>query len=162
MQLTFRRMTLVDLDRVVQLDRLSFSLPWPESSFRFEISENEASRCWVAECLDDAGLPLIVGMIVVWLIIDEVHIATIAVDPEFRRQGIAQHLLAYTLMDACRSGGNKAFLEVRRANLAARSLYEKFGFNEIGIRKKYYQDNGEDAVMMNQEKLEINLLESLH
>jgi [ribosomal protein S18]-alanine N-acetyltransferase len=148
-------MALRDLEQVIQLDQVSFSLPWPESSFKFEITKNEASRCWVAEIGNK-----IIGMIVTWLIVDEVHIATFAVDPDYRRQGIAQRLLAHTLIDAARSGGSKAFLEVRKGNLAAQALYRKFGFEEIGTRKKYYQDNGEDAVMMNLERFEINLFES--
>ena len=149
-------MAITDLDQVTELDRASFSLPWPESSFKYEIEKNEASRCWVAE----SGSK-IVGMIVTWLIVDEVHVATFAVSPTLRRQGIAQRLLTHTLMDAYKHGARKAFLEVREGNLPARGLYKKFGFEEAGLRKKYYQDNGEDAVMMNLEKLEIDLLESL-
>jgi len=158
--LTFRHMTLDDLERVLQVDRASFTLPWPESSFRFELTKNESARCWVAETQTENSTPAIVGIIVVWLILDEIHIATFAVDPTYRRLGIAQRLLAHTLLDAHQSGGKKAFLEVRKGNLAARNLYGKFGFEEIGIRKKYYQDNGEDAVMMNLEIIQINLLES--
>lgn len=151
-------MSLDDLDRVVELDHLSFSLPWPESSFRFELLENPSSRCYVAETLD---LPTqLVGMIITWLIVDEIHIATFAVDPAFRRQGIARRLLAHTLIEGAKSGGEKAFLEVRKGNLPARSLYSGFGFEEIGVRKKYYQDNGEDAVMMNLEVLKIDVLET--
>jgi [ribosomal protein S18]-alanine N-acetyltransferase len=83
------------------------------------------------------------------------------VDPDYRRQGIAQKLLAHTLLDGLQSGGEKGFLEVREGNLAARRLYEKFGFEDIGLRKKYYQDNGENAVMMNLEHPDIDMLESL-
>jgi len=149
-------MTLQDVEQVIELDRASFTLPWPERSFRFEIETNEASRCWVAE--SDAK---IIAMIVTWLIVDEVHVATFAVSPDWRRQGIAQRLLAHTLLDAARLGATKSYLEVRKGNLPARALYEKFGFVEVGIRKKYYQDNKEDAVMMNLEHLDIPLLESL-
>lgn len=156
--INIREMTITDLDRVVELDRISFSLPWPESSFRFELLENPSSRCYVAETLIQPVKLL--GMIVTWLIIDEVHIATFAVDPTYRRQGIARRLLAHTLIEGARSGGQKAFLEVRKGNLAARALYSSFGFEEVGIRKKYYQDNGEDAVMMNLEVLKIEALES--
>lgn len=154
-------MTLNDLEEVVQLDQAAFSLPWPESSFKFEIEKNECSRCWVVEIDVEGGKKQLVGMIVAWLIVDEVHIATFAIREEFRRQGIASRLLAHTLMDAVKSGGEKGFLEVRRGNLAARALYQKFGFVEVGVRKKYYQDNGEDAVLMNLDPLEIKLLESL-
>ncbi len=149
-------MTLDDLAEVIRLDHASFSLPWPESSFRFEIEKNECSRCWGA-LLDSK----IVGIMVAWLIVDEIHIATFAVDPAYRRQGIAQKLLAHTLIDGLRSGGVKGFLEVREGNLAARKLYEKFGFENVGIRKNYYKDNGENAVMLNLENPDIDMLESL-
>lgn len=149
-------MTLDDLAEVIRLDHASFSLPWPESSFRFEIEKNECSRCWVA-LLDSK----IVGIMVAWLIVDEIHIATFAVDPAYRRQGIAQKLLAHTLIDGLRSGGVKGFLEVREGNLVARELYEKFGFEDVGIRKNYYKDNGENALMLNLENPDIDVLEAL-
>lgn len=152
-------MEIRDLEDVVQLDRLSFSLPWPESSFRFELEKNEFSRCWVAEKADSEGNPRMIGMIVIWLIEDEVDIATFAVHPDTRQQKVAQRLLAYALLDACRSGGEKAYLEVRKGNVAARTLYQKFGFVEVGIRKAYYQDNQEDAVLMNLEEMQIPQLE---
>src|ERR1043165_3696536 len=94
MSLIIRKMTLEDIPAVVELDHKSFSLPWPERSFRFEIGENPASHCWVAE-LDGK----VVGMIVVWLIVDEAHVATIATHPDFRRQGIGKNLLSYALRD---------------------------------------------------------------
>lgn len=149
-------MTINDLEEVIQLDHASFALPWPASSFKFEIEENECSRCWVA-LLENK----IVGIMVAWLIIDEIHIATFAVDPAYRRQGIAQKLLVHTLIDGLKSGGEKGFLEVREGNLPARRLYEKFGFEDVGIRNKYYKDNGENAVMMNLETPDIDVLESL-
>lgn len=149
-------MTLDDLEEVIRLDHASFSLPWPESSFRFEIEKNECSRCWVA-LLDHE----IVGIMVAWLIVDEIHIATFAVDPDYRRQGIAQKLLVHTLVDGFESGGKIGFLEVREGNLPARRLYEKFGFVDVGIRKNYYKDNGENAVMMNLEHPDIDVLESM-
>jgi ribosomal-protein-alanine N-acetyltransferase len=152
-------MVIEDLEKVSHLDRISFSLPWPESSFKFEIDQNEVSRCWVAETAGEAAPPVLAGMIVTWVIYDEVHIATFAVAPEFRNQKIAQRLLAHTLMDACHSGAQKVFLEVRRGNTAARALYQKFGFVEVGARPHYYQDNGEDAVMMNLEEIEMTRLE---
>ena len=154
-------MELEDLEEVIRLDHLSFTLPWPESSFRFEIEKNEVSRCWVAEIQNTDGKLQIVGMIVVWFIVDEVHIATIAVSPDVRGKRIGQRLLTHTLIDAFHSGAQKAFLEVRRGNVAAIELYKKFGFIEVGIRKKYYQDNGEDAILMNLEDLQIERLEAL-
>ena len=87
-----RRMTLNDLPAVMELDQISFTMPWPERSFHFELTDNPASRCWVYE-LDGK----IAGMIVAWLLVDEAHIATIATHPEYRRQGIAKKLLTYAL-----------------------------------------------------------------
>ncbi len=151
-------MTSADLEAVVALDRMSFSLPWPESSFRFEVEENKVSRCWVAVIREEDATPIIVGMIVIWLIVDEAHVATLAVHPEYRGMGIARRLFAYTLLDAYHSGASRSFLEVRRGNLAAQQLYQQFGFKEVGIRPRYYRDNHEDAVMMNLETIDPDLL----
>jgi ribosomal-protein-alanine N-acetyltransferase len=158
--LNIRRMEIQDLQKVSELDKISFSLPWPESSFKFEIEHNQVSRCWVAEIASEASQPVVIGMIVAWLIVDEVHIATLAVQPEYRKLHIAQQLLIRILTDGYRSGAVKAFLEVRKSNLAARSLYKKFGFVESGVRKRYYQDNGEDAVLMNLDEFDLDLWKS--
>jgi ribosomal-protein-alanine N-acetyltransferase len=83
-------MVIEDLEKVSELDYLSFSLPWPKSSFKFEIEQNPSSRCWVVETNSEGTQPIIVGMIVVWLIVDEIHVATFAVNPDFRNQRIAQ------------------------------------------------------------------------
>ena len=143
MNVMIRKMTLDDVEQVIAIDCVSFSLPWHERSFRFELTDNPASRCWVAE-VDGK----IVGMIVVWLIVDEVHVATIATHPEFRRQGIAKNLLAHALQHMSSEGAQSSFLEVRASNLAAQDLYRKFGFEESGVRRRYYRDNDEDAILM--------------
>lgn len=148
-----------DLPWVIELDQQSFTLPWSESAFHFEVEKNPAARCWAAEI--HGGSPVIVGMIVVWLIMDEIHIATLAVDPTQRRLQVGQQLLAFTLADGIKSGATKSFLEVRSGNLAARALYRKFGFEEVGIRKKYYSDNGEDAILMNLDPIDSELVKSL-
>jgi [ribosomal protein S18]-alanine N-acetyltransferase len=138
-----RKMTLEDVPTVVALDQISFSLPWPERSFRYELSTNEASRCWVAE-VDGR----VVGMIVGWLLVDEMHIATIATHPDYRRQGIGSKLLSHTLRQSMDEGANSSFLEVREGNLAAQEMYLKFGYEKMGRRKRYYRDNNEDAILM--------------
>jgi ribosomal-protein-alanine N-acetyltransferase len=153
-------MELADLEAVIALDRISFAMPWPESSFRFELTENNCSRCWVAEAKDEDGQEKLAGMAVLWQIVDELHVATFAVNPEFRRHKIGERLMAKALLDGFSGGANKAFLEVRCGNLAARNLYNKFGFTEEGIRKGYYQDNGEDAILMNLESPDLKGLES--
>jgi len=125
------------------LDKLSFTLPWPERSFRFEITENPASRCWVIE--DDKK---IVGMIVAWMLVDEAHVATIATHPDHRRQGIARKLLTYALRYMSKEGAVTSFLEVRESNHAAQEMYRKFGYEAVGRRKRYYKDTDEDAILM--------------
>lgn len=153
MNVMIRKMTMDDIEKVVAIDRVSFSLPWPERSFRFELTDNPASRCWVAE-VDGK----IAGMVVVWLIVDEVHIATIATHPEFRRQGIAKNLLSYALQNLSTEGAQSSFLEVRAGNLAAQEMYRKFGYEESGVRRRYYRDNDEDAILMTLESLDVEKL----
>jgi ribosomal-protein-alanine N-acetyltransferase len=143
MTLNLRRMAEADLSAVQQIDRASFSLPWPERSFRFELTSNPASRCWVAEIEGQ-----VVGMLVIWMIVDEAHIATIASHPDYRRLGIGEKLLLKALEAAAREGAVRAFLEVRAGNEAAQAMYRKLGFVEDGRRKHYYKDNGEDAILM--------------
>jgi len=147
---SIRRMTLDDLEQVTAMDRASFPLPWPERSFYFEITANPSARCWVAET-DDGR---VVGMLVLWLIVDEAHIATIATRRDFRRQGIAGRLLTESLKSAYAEGARRAFLEVRAGNTAAQAMYRKFGFEVSGRRPRYYKDNGEDAVLMTLQRLE--------
>ena len=142
-------MALDDLPAVIELDKLSFSLPWPERSFRFELTENTASRCWVAE-LDGK----ITGMIVAWLLVDEAHIATLATHPGFRRQGVARNLLTYALRYMSKEGAVTSFLEVRESNTAAQEMYHQFGYEEVGRRKRYYKDTNEDAILMTLNGLE--------
>jgi ribosomal-protein-alanine N-acetyltransferase len=143
MKFSIRRMTLDDVEQVVAIDQVSFSLPWPERTFRYEIAENSASRPWV---LDMDGR--VVAMIVVWFIIDEAHIATIATHPDFRRQGFGRKLLVYALMAAKEEGAQTALLEVRESNDKAQEMYLKLGFVEVNRRPQYYSDNGEDAILM--------------
>jgi ribosomal-protein-alanine N-acetyltransferase len=144
-----RKMTLDDLVQVVAIDQVSFSLPWPQRSFQFELTDNPASRCWVAE-LDGRVAAMLVG----WYIVDELHVATIATHPDFRGQGIGGDLLAHGLRAAKAEGALTSFLEVRAGNLAALEMYRKFGYVESGRREHYYNDNGEDAVLMTLESLE--------
>lgn len=153
-----RKMTAADLPRVIEIDRGSFSLPWPESSFHYEVGKNDASRCWVAEAQDAAGNIVIAGMIVGWLIVDEIHIATVAAAPEFRRLGIGRKLMVHLLLEAQKEGAVVSFLEVRKGNTAARQMYVELGYQEDGVRPHYYQDNHEDAILMSLPKIDPDLL----
>ena len=156
-KISYRPMRLEDIERVQEIDSLSFSLPWPKSSFEFEL-KNPASRPRVAEIMDENDQPVLVGMICAWIILDELHIATIATHPDFRKQGIGKKMLAKMLLEAASEGVKLAYLEVRRGNLVAQKLYAEFGFKTVGIRSRYYADNHEDALMMNLEEIDTEQL----
>ncbi len=147
-----RAMQTGDLVQVQYIDRNSFSLPWPTSAYNYELT-NPQSLLWVAEIPGEEKPPKIIGMIVMWLIIDEAHIATLAVEPEYRRQGIGRNLLAIALREAAHIGMQEATLEVRANNLEAQSLYRKFKFEIVGFRPHYYRDNSEDALIMTMKNL---------
>jgi ribosomal-protein-alanine N-acetyltransferase len=146
--LHIRPMTLVDIERVHLIDQLSFSMPWPLSSYRYELTENKASLSHVAELILEGNTPIVVGMVVTWLIIDEAHIATIAVHPNYRGLGIGKLLLTCSLQEAIRAGAVTATLEVRAGNQVAAHMYTGFGFKIAGRRPRYYHDNQEDALIM--------------
>lgn len=141
--LLIRKMIEADLEQVVAIDQVSFSLPWPSSSFIYELKDNFSSRSWVAE-MDRRVAAMMVG----WLIMDELHIATIATHPDYRRRGIGKKLLLHALRAAKAEGVTRAFLEVREGNHAALSMYRNLGFAEDGRRNEYYKDNNEDAILM--------------
>lgn len=158
-------MTLQDVARVRQIDKLSFPLPWSEGSYRYEVTRNHSSVCWVAEAAPSSGLAQpagmgeVVGMIVLWVIVDEAHIATIATHPDYRGKGIGRRLLAHGLLAAHQRGARMAFLEVRRSNRVAQNLYDQFGFQFTGERPRYYKDNNEDALLMTLDPIDTQMLE---
>jgi [ribosomal protein S18]-alanine N-acetyltransferase len=147
-QTSIRPMEIADLDQVFAIDQVSFKLPWPLRAFQYEISENPFSKCWVAETTLPDQSPRIVGMTVIWMIVDETHIATIAVHPEYRRQGIGALLLETILKESVIQGMHQVTLEVREGNSTARNLYQSYGFEIVGKRPRYYKDNNEDALIM--------------
>lgn len=158
--IVLRRMSLEDVSQVHALDKLSFTMPWPERSFRYDLTENRNSALWVAEAV--AGdMRRVIAMIVIWLIVDEVHIGTLAVHPDYRRKGIARRLLAQALLDGILRGMLTALLEVRRSNEPALALYRQFGFEVVSVRPRYYRDNNEDALLMTLGHLDSEKLRSL-
>jgi [ribosomal protein S18]-alanine N-acetyltransferase len=147
-------MTESDIPEVVRIDQASYSLPWPERGFIYEVKDNPNSIPLVAEITNDQGKQQIVGFIVVWVIIDEAHVGTIAVADGFRQMGLGETLLKTGLKTARERGALQGYLEVRKGNAPALSLYKKLGFTVDAIRPKYYQDNQEDAFLMSLKSLD--------
>lgn len=148
--MNIRRMKAADLQVVSFIDELSFNQPWPPAAFEIELYNNDA-RCWVAELEGSQAAPeekRVVAALVIWRVLDEAHIATIAVLPEFRQQGIGRLLLKTGMRAAYAEGARIYHLEVRAGNLAAQKMYLDFGYEVVGRRLKYYKDNGEDALLM--------------
>ena len=147
--LEIRRMEAGDLDAVMEIEHLCFSIPWSRESFRIEIEEN---KCALYIVLTEDGRP--VAYAGTWLVISEGHITNIAVHPDFRGRGYGERITRAMMEAALEIGIGWMTLEVRRGNSVAQSLYKKLGFSEVGVRKRYYEDNGEDALVMVVESLE--------
>lgn len=150
-----------DIPQVATLDQLSFADPWPQGSFEYELKANDYSLCLVAENPDAAESENVIGALVIWLIVDEAHIATIAVHPNYRHRGIGRWLLAEGLLQAAERGAVKSLLEVRSGNMEALHLYYGFGFKAVGLRPNYYQAEQEDALLLDLDPLDIELLRNL-
>ncbi len=147
-RLRIEPMTLDDLPAVHAIERASFTTPWPDDAYRSELRTNRLATYVVARAGDE-----VVGFAGLWLMVDEAHVTTFAVDPAWRRRGIGEHLLVALLDVSIARGAREATLEVRLSNVAARRLYEKYGFRPVGLRPRYYTDNGEDALIMTTEPL---------
>ena len=147
-KLTIESMRVEDLAEVQKIELASFSSPWPENAYRSELMTNRLASYLVARV---GGRIVAYGGM--WLMVDEGHIITFAVHPDWRRQRIGERLLLAFLDLAADRGAHEATLEVRLSNLPARRLYEKYGFRPVGLRPRYYSDNGEDALIMTTEPL---------
>ncbi|MBE3559830.1 MAG: ribosomal protein S18-alanine N-acetyltransferase [Ktedonobacteraceae bacterium] len=177
-------MTMSDVPRVIEIERLAYPSTWPPSAYRKELQDNRwahyivlrdkqladrraevvpqderprkarpfpfslwpTSRPMVADLSPD--LNSIIGFAGLWLMVDEAHITTIAVHPDFRRRGLGELLLVSLIDIAYEIGARWVTLEVRVSNYPAQSLYRKYGFHEAGLRHRYYSDNQEDALIM--------------
>jgi ribosomal-protein-alanine N-acetyltransferase len=146
-------MTLEDIPRVHAIDMASFALPWPEKSYHYELTQNTSSMALVAEVDDGNGQAIVIGLSVVWIIVDEAHIATIVIHPDYREQGFGKRLLAEALRHSIQRGATMATLEVREGNWMAQQMYQQFGFTIVGRRFQYYKDNNEDAILMTLHKM---------
>lgn len=137
-------MTRNDLDAVLEIERASFLTPWTKRSFLFDLEDNPYSRTFVA-CEPDGR---IAGYVCAWVLYEELKINNIAVRPDLRGSGAGRGLLRQVLAEGRRAGCQVALLEVRPSNVAARALYEKEGFVQVGRRKNYYREEKEDALVL--------------
>ncbi|MFZ3072961.1 MAG: ribosomal protein S18-alanine N-acetyltransferase [Thermodesulfobacteriota bacterium] len=137
-------MTSLDIDAVMEIEKVSFPRPWLREFFEKEL-ESPISYCFVAKAVLD-GREIIAGYMVFWIVDEEAHILNIAVTPELRNMGLAKKLLSFSLEFMLEKGVVAAYLEVRTSNEAAKKLYARFGFKDLYVRKKYY--GSEDAVVM--------------
>lgn len=145
--LRVRKMALDDIPAVLEIDRQSFPVPWSEHTYRLELTGNPSAHLLVAEIRRRHGFKVI-GYIGYWLIVDEAHISTLAVDPRVRRRGVGKKLLSTALRSAARKGAERVTLEVRESNSGAIAMYQSFGFELHSRKSEYYRDNGEDALVM--------------
>ncbi|MGM9924774.1 MAG: ribosomal protein S18-alanine N-acetyltransferase [Bacillus sp. (in: firmicutes)] len=141
--LSFRLMEEKDLDEIMELEHRCFTVPWTKDAFYNEIHQNKFATYIV---LEEEGK--IIGYCGAWLVIDEAHITNVAILPEYRGRGLGEALMV-KMMDKCREESiERMTLEVRVSNVVAQSLYRKLGFQNGAIRKNYYSDNQEDAIVM--------------
>jgi [ribosomal protein S18]-alanine N-acetyltransferase len=155
-------MTLADLDEVMAIERVAFSAPWSMRAYRYEITENEHSTMhvvrpaprsngWLGQLAYQLSLTKrgpVLGYAGFWLLVDDAHIATIAVHPRWRGRGLGELLLLSLFDRGAEQGARRATLEVRVSNQAALGLYHKYGFEIASRRRHYYADNNEDAYIM--------------
>jgi ribosomal-protein-alanine N-acetyltransferase len=172
-----------DIPEIIDIERDSFSMAWPANSYRRELEQNRMARYVVLRyepgpgeppftrrARDTRPFPLsllpnpfergeadndapIVGYGGLWLMVDEAHVTSVAVRPEFRGKGLGQLLMLVLFDIALQRDARWVTLEVRLSNTGAQNLYKKLGFHEAGIRPRYYTDNNEDAVIMWSEEL---------
>jgi [ribosomal protein S18]-alanine N-acetyltransferase len=135
---------LDNLDDIVELEARSFTNPWPREMIARELAESSVTRMYVLR----TPQLRVAAFCLCWLIVDELHINTIAVDPGVRRQGYATRMMEYVLADAAAAGAVRATLEVRRSNTSAIALYERLGFAVCAVRPHYYSQPEEDALIL--------------
>lgn len=140
-----RALELSDLDSIMVIEPRAYgSHHWSRQSFISELT-NPSGHYLGAVCTEDSAL---LGYTGYWLIGDEAHITTLAVHPDFRRERVGERLLIANVLDARANGALWLTLEVRVSNEAAQGLYFKYGFRNLGVRRRYYQDNSEDALVL--------------
>jgi [ribosomal protein S18]-alanine N-acetyltransferase len=140
-------MTKGDLETVLDIEEASFATPWPRHIFIAEL-QNDLAYPFVARIIEGPWRGRVAGYSCTWVVVDEMHITNFAVHPDFRRHHVGRQLLAGVLTRAVELGCRQAVLEVRASNRAAQRLYGHFGFAPVSVRRRYYTDNQEDAIVM--------------
>jgi ribosomal-protein-alanine N-acetyltransferase len=131
------------VSEIAALQSLTFTNPWSADSLRWEIANTDVARLYLMRAGEAA-----IGFCACWVILDELHINSLAVAVEWRRQGLASRMLREVCRDARAAGATQATLEVRRSNTAALGLYQHLGFTCEGVREDYYQNPREDALVL--------------
>ena len=135
--------TIHDLSAIMDIEHLSFTTPWTADAMEQEIESRDWSRVIVATVEGE-----VVGFMVYWVVVNELHLLNLAVDPTWRRRGIGRAMVRYLVELAEDNYLSSLFLEVRVSNKPAQKLYREFGFKPVAIRQNYYSDDGEDAIVM--------------
>ena len=133
-----------DLDEVIEIEKRCFTNPWTREMFMGELERADVVRAYVARTAGWA----VAGYCSAWLVADELHVNNLAVRPECRRSGVGRALVEHALDAAAREGARRATLEVRRSNAPALRLYERLGFKAAGVRRGYYTNPREDALIL--------------
>jgi [ribosomal protein S18]-alanine N-acetyltransferase len=142
-ELTIRKMELKDISEVMAVELASFATPWQEEIFSQEITKNQHAHYYVLEINGK-----IIGYAGMWIVLDDAQITNIAILPGYRGNKLGEKLFRFVLQRAISMGITRLSLEVRTSNIVAQKLYRKFGLVPGGIRKNYYTDNNEDAIVM--------------
>jgi len=142
-RIRIREMGLQDVPQVAEVEKACFTNPWIIDIYYQELNENRYAKYFVIEWDEK-----IIGYAGMWLVIDEAQITNIAVHPDFRGKKLGEKLFQHVLLTAIQLGATQLSLEVRKSNVVAQKMYHKFGLVPGGIRKNYYTDNQEDAIVM--------------
>ncbi len=146
-RLTISRMTQADIRPVMRIEALSFTTSWPPSAFVSELADNKLAHYFIGR-VGDPRTGEIVAYGGIWVILEDSHITTIAVHPDWRGRRYGEELLVHLLHEAIERGASWITLEARESNVVAQNLYKKYGFTVVSTRRAYYSDNGENAVVM--------------
>ena len=147
-RLQIDRMTAADVRAVTRVEALSFTTSWPASAFASELSDNKLAHYFVGRAVRPGLAPEVVAYGGIWVILEDAHVTTIAVHPDWRGKRYGEELLAHLIREARDRGASYLSLEARESNVLAQNLYRKYGFAKIATRRAYYSDNGENAVVM--------------